>query len=71
MQWQQRARWVEDGKVFSSSGVSAGIDMALAVIAKLVSQQAAEDAATFAEYNWQRDASCGRFASVAGVSESA
>ena len=71
VQWQQQARWVEDGKVFSSSGVSAGIDMALAVIAKLVSQQAAEDAANFAEYSWQRDADCDPFASVVGVSESA
>ena len=71
VQWQQQARWVEDGKVFSSSGVSAGIDMALAVIAKLVSQQAAEDAASFAEYSWQRDANCDPFASVVGVSESA
>ena len=58
VQWQQQARWVEDGKVFSSSGVSAGIDMALAVIAKLVSEQTAEEAAKFAEYTWQRDASC-------------
>ena len=71
VQWQQQARWVEDGKVFSSSGVSAGIDMSLAVIAKLVSQQAAEDAANFAEYSWQRDANCDPFASVVGVSESA
>ena len=71
VQWQQQARWVEDGKVFSSSGVSAGIDMSLAMIAKLVSQQAAEDAANFAEYTWQRDADCDPFASVVGVSESA
>ena len=71
VQWQQQARWVEDGKVFSSSGVSAGIDMSLAVIAKLVSQQAAEEAASFAEYTWQRDASHDPFASVVGVSESA
>ena len=71
VQWQQQARWVEDGKVFSSSGVSAGIDMSLAVIAKLVSQQAAEEAANFAEYSWQRDANCDPFASVVGVSESA
>ena len=71
VQWQQQARWVEDGKVFSSSGVSAGIDMALAVIAKLVSQQAAEEATNFAEYSWQRDADCDPFASVVGVSESA
>ena len=71
VQWQQQARWVEDGKVFTSSGVTAGIDMSLAVIAKLVSLQAAEDAAKFAEYSWQRDANCDPFASVVGVSESA
>ena len=71
VQWQQQARWVEDGKVFSSSGVSAGIDMSLAVIAKLVNQQTAEQAANFAEYSWQRDANCDPFASVVGVSESA
>ena len=45
--------------------------MALAVIAKLVSQQAAEEAANYAEYSWQRDANCDPFASVVGVSESA
>jgi len=67
VQWQQQARWVEDGKVFSSSGVSAGIDMSLAVIAKLVSQQAAEEAANFAEYTWQRDADWDPFAALHGV----
>ena len=71
VQWQKQARWVEDGKVFTSSGVSAGIDMALAVIAKLVNEQAAEQAANFAEYTWQRDADRDPFASVVGVSESA
>ena len=71
MQWQKQARWVEDGKFFTSSGVSAGIDMALAVIAKLVNEQAAEQAANFAEYSWQRDADRDPFASVVGVSESA
>ena len=67
VQWQQQARWVEDGKVFSSSGVSAGIDMSLAVIAKLVSQQAAEEAANFAEYSWQRDADWDPFAALHGL----
>ena len=67
VQWQQQARWVEDGKVFSSSGVSAGIDMALAVIAKLVSQQAAEQAANFAEYTWHSDADWDPFAALHGL----
>ena len=67
VQWQKQARWVEDGKFFTSSGVSAGIDMALAVIAKLVSQQAAEEAANFAEYSWQRDADWDPFAALHGL----
>ena len=67
VQWQQQARWVEDGKVFSSSGVSAGIDMALALIAKLVSQQAAEEAANVAEYDWHRDADWDPFAQLHGL----
>ena len=69
VQWQKQARWVEDGKFFSSSGVSAGIDMALAVIAKLVNHQAAEQAANFAEYTWQRDADCDPFAQLHGLTD--
>ncbi|NKB75347.1 MAG: DJ-1/PfpI family protein [Synechococcus sp. s2_metabat2_7] len=67
VQWQKQARWVEDGKFFTSSGVSAGIDMSLAVIAKLVSQQAAEQAANFAEYDWHRDSSWDPFAQLHGL----
>ena len=33
--WVRQARWVEDGKFFTSSGVSAGIDMSLAAIEHL------------------------------------
>ena len=48
--WQERARWVVDGKVYTSSGVSAGMDMALDVIKDLIGAQAAKDAAHWAEY---------------------
>ena len=67
VQWQQQARWVEDRKFFTSSGVSAGIDMSLAVIAKLVSHQAVEQAANFAEYDWHRDADWDPFAALHGL----
>jgi len=33
--WKRKARWVDDGDVLTSSGVSAGIDMALSLIARL------------------------------------
>ena len=55
-EWVEKARWVEDGKFFTSSGVSAGMDMALALISKLWDEDAAETAAASAEYSWHRDA---------------
>ena len=50
-----RARWVEDGKFFTSSGVSAGMDMTLALIEKILDTEAAENAANWAEYIWNKD----------------
>ncbi len=63
-EWVKEARWVEDGNVFSSAGVSAGIDMSLAVIRRTVSAELAETAANFMEYDWHRDASWDPFARV-------
>ncbi|WP_195199955.1 DJ-1/PfpI family protein [Faecalispora jeddahensis] len=53
--WVHRARWVVDGKFYTSSGVSAGIDMALGFLADRFGQEAAEEAALGAEYLWNRD----------------
>ena len=53
--WIARARWVEDGKYFTSSGVSAGMDMALAVIAKLCGREKSLEIASRAEYEWHED----------------
>lgn len=60
--WVPEARWVESGKMFTSSGVSAGIDMALGVIAKIKGQMAAEEIANSLEYVWNQDASQDPFA---------
>lgn len=67
VQWVREARWVEDGTFVTSSGVSAGMDMALAVIAKLVGPQASELLATGTEYEWHRDAAWDPFAKVHGL----
>ena len=53
--WQGRARWVEDGSYFTSSGVSAGMDMSLAVIEHLLGAQMADHAATHSEYERQKN----------------
>ena len=53
--WVSEARWVEDGPMFTSSGVSAGMDMSLAVIASLFGQDKAEEIANYTEYVWNRN----------------
>jgi transcriptional regulator GlxA family with amidase domain len=55
VQWVPKARWVEDGNFITSSGVSAGMDMALAVIARLFGEPVAESIARGTEYRWHRD----------------
>lgn len=53
--WQGKARWVEDGKFITSSGVSAGTDMALGLVAKLYGKERAGLLAHSLEYIWSDD----------------
>jgi putative intracellular protease/amidase len=55
VEWVTTARWVEDGPFATSSGVSAGGDMALAVIAKLYGKAKADSIAELTEYEWHSD----------------
>jgi len=50
--WKRKARWVDDGDVLTSSGVSAGIDMALSLIARLHGREMALTSARNMEYVW-------------------
>ncbi|MDR3265558.1 MAG: DJ-1/PfpI family protein [Synergistaceae bacterium] len=52
--WIRRGRWVRDGSLFSSSGVSAGMDMTLAFIAEDLGAEEAERIARRIEYLWNR-----------------
>ena len=54
--WVREARWVDAGKFVTSSGVAAGTDMALAVIARVWGVQRAESIAALTEFEWHRDA---------------
>jgi len=65
--WVPVARWVDDGKFVTSSGVSAGIDMALHVIERLAGRDVAEGAALRMEYEWHRDADHDPFAARWGL----
>jgi len=67
VEWVKQARWVRDGKFYTSSGVSAGMDMALAVMADLFGMELADRVALGCEYEWHKDPNRDPFAALAGL----
>jgi transcriptional regulator GlxA family with amidase domain len=65
--WVAQARWVEDGRFFTSSGVTAGMDMALGLIAHLLGRETSLGIALGAEYEWHEDKSWDPFAKLNGL----
>lgn len=49
--WVPTARWVEDGNVFTSSGVSAGIDAMYAFVSRVYGEETANFLSLSLEYN--------------------
>ena len=52
VRWLDRARWAVDGKFYTSSGVSAGMDMCLSFIRDTYGEAPARDIARAIEYVW-------------------
>jgi len=48
-------RWVDEGKFLTSGGISAGIDMSLHLVSKLVGIELAEKTATQMEFEWRKN----------------
>ncbi|HYE72900.1 MAG TPA: DJ-1/PfpI family protein [Blastocatellia bacterium] len=46
-------RFVDNGRIITSAGISAGIDMSLHVVARLLGQDHAEETAKQMEYDWR------------------
>ncbi len=65
VKWIKEARWVDDGDRVTSSGVSAGIDMALHIVARLYGEKAAQNLANGTEYQWHKDPTQDPFAKFA------
>lgn len=55
VKWLKKARWVVDGKFYTSSGVSAGMDMSLGFIRDQYGLAKAEQIARDIEYIWNAD----------------
>jgi transcriptional regulator GlxA family with amidase domain len=53
--WEGKARWVRDGTIYTSSGVSAGMDMALGFVADLLGSPLAHLVSREIEYEWNED----------------
>jgi len=52
VKWKNKARWVNDKKYYTSSGVSAGIDMSLGFVRDHFGEETAVRIAKKIEYNW-------------------
>ncbi|KAF2036065.1 class I glutamine amidotransferase-like protein [Setomelanomma holmii] len=53
--WIPTARWTEDGNIFTSSGISAGIDVAYAFINRVYGEEVAHYLSLSSEYNRETD----------------
>ena len=55
VKWLKQARWVNDDKYYTSSGVTAGIDMILGFISDIHGENIAESICSYVEYVWNKD----------------
>ena len=62
--WMKKARWVKDGRIYTSSGVSAGIDMALAFIEDVFGKERADAVSVRIEYERNTDSKADRFSDL-------
>jgi transcriptional regulator GlxA family with amidase domain len=60
--WIPKARWVVDGPIWTSSGISAGMDLAFAWIAEVFGEEVAQHTADRSEYERNTDAEGDRYA---------
>ncbi|KAF2263363.1 DJ-1/PfpI family protein [Lojkania enalia] len=67
--WIPTARWVRDGNIWTSSGVAAGIDAALALVADIYGEDVADYIAMFIEYRRQKDETDDPFAAIWGAEQ--
>ncbi|KAF3480407.1 DNA repair protein REV1 [Arthroderma uncinatum] len=55
VQWQRSARWVVDGNIWTSSGISAGTDAMISFIGTVYGREFALSVAKRMEYRWVED----------------
>ena len=48
-------RWVDEGNIVTSAGISAGIDMSLHLVSKLENYELAKQTAKQMQFDWNKD----------------
>lgn len=61
VEWIPRARWVEDGNIWTSSGVCSGIDLIFGFVKSIHGEKIANDIAVWMEYQRHSDPSIDPF----------
>ncbi|MBP1903467.1 putative intracellular protease/amidase [Paenibacillus turicensis] len=64
VKWVEKARWVVDGNYYTSSGVSAGMDMVLGFIRDQLGVKTAMQISDYIEYIWNDDPDFDPFANT-------
>jgi transcriptional regulator GlxA family with amidase domain len=67
VKWVPRARWVVDGNIWTSSGISAGIDATIAFIEEVYGKENATYVANMMEYERHEDPNWDPFSDVFNV----
>ncbi|KDR71911.1 hypothetical protein GALMADRAFT_253696 [Galerina marginata CBS 339.88] len=67
VEWVAHARWVVDGKIWTSSGVSAGIDIIFAFMGEAYGEEVATMIANFLEYERHTDSNWDPYADLYGI----
>jgi len=62
--WVREARWVRDGNIYTSSGVSAGMDMTLGFVADQLGYNVAKKQSIEIEYEWKEDSTWDPFSKI-------
>ncbi len=52
---KENTRWVDEGEIITSAGISAGIDMSLHLIERLINQDLAIKTAKQMEFDWTQN----------------
>ena len=62
--WIKKARWIKEGNIYTSSGVSAGMDMTLGFVADVLGYDVAKQQSIEMEYDWKEDSAWDPFSKL-------